>query len=404
MPVIELTAKSIDALKPAEAGQVEYWDLKLPGFGIRLGTVNKHGRVTKTWQIMYRLNSRQRRYKIGRYPQLPLADARDEARKKLRDVELGIDPAEKRDQDRSADNVRDLCRAYIKNHAKIKKRSWKEDKRIIDRDIIPKIGSRKASTITKPDIIKLINEIRDRPAPIMANRTLSLLRKIFNWGIANDYLTNNPTKDIPKPGQEKTRERVLTNTEIRAIWTRAEQMGYPIGPTIMLLFYTAARSVEIATINNENIDDESLTYTVPSETMKGKADHRIPLAAPAFKIIGELRERRAGAGHLLVKADGEPTDNLAEDIYRFRKPLGFHFTAHDIRRTVATRLSSELEIPRFTIERILDHADDAVAATYDRHSYDREKKNALEAWARRLNEILQGQPSTPNVVKLRDAS
>jgi integrase len=87
-----------------------------------------------------------------------------------------------------------------------------------------------------------------------------------------------------------------------------------------------------------------------------------------------------------------------------RKTSGVSFTPHDLRRTAASYMGS-MGIGRFTIGRVLNHVETSVTATYDRHSYDQEKRAALEAWTRRLEEILAGKKGRDGkVVTFRPAA
>jgi hypothetical protein len=84
-----------------------------------------------------------------------------------------------------------------------KKRSWAEDERKLKRDVNPELGDVRADLVTKADVVRLLDAIHDRGAPILANRVLSLLRKVFNWAIAESYLAGlNPTQGIPMRAKE----------------------------------------------------------------------------------------------------------------------------------------------------------------------------------------------------------
>ncbi|MEE8225396.1 MAG: integrase arm-type DNA-binding domain-containing protein, partial [Kiloniellales bacterium] len=212
MPSMKMTARSVGALKPPAEGQIDYFDKSLPGFGMRLSYGG-----TKTWILLYRYNGVKRRMKIGRYPALPLASAREKAQAALREAELGNDPGAAKTAYQKAETVNDLAREYLEKHARVKKRSWQHDERTLRNDVQPFIGKLKARDVKRRDIIRLLDRVKDR-SPIMANRTLEIVRKMFNWGLSQDIVDANPCMGIAQPSEEHRRERVLTTDEIRLFW------------------------------------------------------------------------------------------------------------------------------------------------------------------------------------------
>ena len=213
MPRINFTARKLATLKPPPTGQVDYWDASFPGFGLR---VSQGGR--RTWVVMYTAGGRKRRYKIGTFPPMELADARTDAKIALLAVQRGGDPAYEKRIARQAETFEDLARKYIEEYAKPRKRSWKGDEKALWRDPVPKFGKIRANEITKRDIREVLSSIVDRGAPIMANRTFEMLRRLFGWAVEQDYLVTSPCVGIKKPAPENKRDRVLRSEEIRAVW------------------------------------------------------------------------------------------------------------------------------------------------------------------------------------------
>src|SRR5215469_5072303 len=183
MPRVHLTARKLDSLKSPGVGQIDYWDQGLPGFGVRISAGGR-----RTWVLMYRLGRRKVRHTLGTYPATPLGRARDDAKAALARVQRGGDPASERRTERDADSFSQLAEASLNRYAKVKKRSWKTDEEVLNRDVLPKWKRRRAKDITRRDVRELVQGIVDRGAPIMANRTVEILRRMFNWGISEDYL------------------------------------------------------------------------------------------------------------------------------------------------------------------------------------------------------------------------
>src|SRR5213593_2798922 len=210
MPKITLTARTLDALK-ADCKRVDYFDTKLPGFCVRVSA------GAKSFAVFYRHGGRLRRLTLGNHPPLSLADARDLAHEALRSVRLGADPAAEKKQERAAETFADLAAQYIELYAKMRKKTWREDDRIIKNKLNPAFGKVRAKDVTRADVRLLLETIAAR-APIEANRTLAVCRKMYNWAISRDLLESNPCARISAPGEEHRRERVLSDNEIRTIW------------------------------------------------------------------------------------------------------------------------------------------------------------------------------------------
>ncbi len=412
MPTIPFTVRKLESLKPPAAGRVDYWDKGFPGFGLR---ISESG--SRTWVLMYRTkDGRQRRLKIGLYGRsadatgLDLADAHSKAREALRQVEHGKDPADERDANRKADTLEGLAALYIEKHAKPNKKSWQNDKRMLDHDVLPAWGTRKAKSIRRRDVIELLDAIVARGAPVSANRTYEVIRRMFSFAIERDIIDAHPCVGIKSPGEEKQRERVLTEDEIRKVWPAFEKESLQDRAILKLRLLTAQRGGEVRSMRWVDIDPAiekattSAWWTIPGESSKNGRAHRVPITMDAVTLLKGVREshgdktwvfpgkehRRAGA------AIWEPGD-------RVRTASGVDFVPHDLRRTAASIMAS-MGIPRLTISKILNHVEPGVTAVYDRHSYDAEKRLALEAWTKRLIEILENKAPATNVVPITRAA
>jgi len=385
MPRIHLTARKLDSLKAPTAGQADYWDEGLPGFGVRISAGGR-----RAWVIMYRLGRRKVRLTLGTYPKVPLAKAREEARAALGKVQGGGDPASQRRAQRDADTFGRLAAQYLEKHAKAKKRSWRTDEEVLNRDVLPKWRHRRAKDVSRRDVRDLIQGIVDRGAPIMANRTFEILRRLFNWAIAEDYLTDSPCKGLSKPAKENRRDRVLTEDEIRAVWAAMGAEDPLIAAIMKLRLVTAQRGGELASMARAEVDKATAWWTIPAEKAKNGLSHRVPLSPLALSIIAEV-EAEAGESPWMFpsRRKGRHLEQLVQAAHRIRDRAGIAFTPHDLRRTAASHMTG-MGILRLTVSKILNHAERGVTATYDRHSYDAEKRLALEAWALRLEEIVTG--------------
>ena len=205
-----MTTRFIDSIKPPKSGRTEYWDASTPGFGLRIAPSGR-----KSWILMYRVrgDKRLRRATLGTYPSLTLADARENAHTDLRTAAKGRDPAAERKLDREADTFGELAERYMEKYAKKHKRSWFKDQQALDRDLLPRFRHRKAASVKRREVIALLEEIAERGAPVGSNRTLEIIRRIYNWGIEREIVDVNPCQRIKKIGVERRRERVLNDDE-----------------------------------------------------------------------------------------------------------------------------------------------------------------------------------------------
>ncbi len=164
---------------------------------------------------MYRYNGKKRRMKLGNHPRMALADARDEAKAVFGKAEKGQDPAtEKRAQRKPGETVKDLSALYVEEYAKNKKRSWKKVEQILSREVIPLIGRKRIEDVSRQDVRDVLKPIVDRRAPIRANHTLEVIRKMFNWSReTRDFPLTNPAAGHPKPGESNSRSRYLRANE-----------------------------------------------------------------------------------------------------------------------------------------------------------------------------------------------
>lgn len=191
---------------------------------------------------------------LGSYPAMSLADARDRARKALTAADDGLDPATQKYAATNARTFSELCADYMKRHAIPKKKTWKEDQRILDKDVLPRWKHAAPNTITRSDVRSLVEAVYDRGAHIHANRVLAVVRKIFNFAIERDWLEHNPCHMVKRPAKEQPRERVLTPDEIRRFWAATEVEAPPIRAAFRLRLLTAQRGGEVLKMRWSDLD------------------------------------------------------------------------------------------------------------------------------------------------------
>ncbi len=434
MPTQKLTDKTIKNAKAPVTGRAMLWDsvvadeASLPGsFGLRVTA-----KGVKSWIIMYRIEDpkrpgkiKQQYRKVGSYPSLSLAEARETAREALKLAGRGIDPIQAKELEKqqvaSIKSVQEAVEVFIQRYAKQKNRSWKEVERVFNYYIIPKIGDRPLPSITPADIHDVLDALMDAGHPYMANRVFAHTRKFFNWCSERHWITDPPTKNMSRPAHEETRDRILDSGEIRRLWQGCDGLGWPFGPHFKLLLVTGQRRNEVAGMKWDHLDLDNKLWTLPKEVSKAKRQHEVPLSPMAMQIL----ESAPKDGKYVFSTTGEtPISGFSRAKKRcdeliaanqLRKAGKIKWTdkmlaqnllpawrIHDIRRTVASGMA-EIGIAPHVIEKVLNHSTgqiSGVAAVYNRHTYLREKTDALNAWSKALKAIVQPDEVEKNIVNL----
>ena len=232
----KLTDRNVNR-KPPESGQIEMWDTTLPGFGIRIGHGGK-----RTYNVMVRINGKQRRVTVANAKLIGLAESREKAREIMRDAARGIDPVERERIDRreaqktGQRTFAAIAEMYMQEKGS-KRKSAGELQRKLDREILPEIGHLPIADITRADIKNLLLK-KAATAPIAANRLLALVRPIFAYAQDEERLETVP--NLRNLMQEETpRNRVLSDEEIKDVWRASQLVGYPYGHIVRLLLLTA---------------------------------------------------------------------------------------------------------------------------------------------------------------------
>jgi integrase len=393
-----LTHTIVAALKAPSAGQIDCWDSKIPGFGIRSSVGG-----SKTWIVRYRQNGKKQRYTLGRWPSMGVADARQEARRYLGEVAGGNDPARTRAEAKAQPTFAELAELYLKHHANVKKRprSVAADVYMLNADLLPAWKDRKLATIGRRDVIALLDETVARGAPIHANRLRALTSTIFNFAIGRDLTEYNPAYKVPRPALERTRERRLSDDEVRRLWVALEAEPLKIQVAYKLAVLTAARRSEILGLAWSELDLDDRWWVLAANRSKNGEEHRIPLGPTAIALLRSLEATRKSPFVFAGGRIGRPVANPQKWILRIRERAKLDdFRFHDLRRTAASGMTA-IGIQRLTVSKILNHSEGGVTKVYDRHSYDKEKRAALLKWDRRIGGLISSEPSRARVIELR---
>jgi integrase len=442
---MKFTDMTIKNLKPESK---QYYKRESEGFAIRVLPTG-----LKAWLFIYTVAGKRRQMNLGDYPDVGLAKAKDraaEARKALKD---GIDPqnagfewhknperdkreaAKKVTEEEKNPTVEKLIANYITNYAMEKKSSWREDERILNKDVAPVWGDRKAKDITRRDVLNLLNGMKGRGDGIITN-TFKIIRRMFRFAVKQEIISTTPCyafekgEELPRP---VAKERTLSEAEIMLFMAGVDNcsISKDIRNILKLILLTGQRPGEVTTMHRREITDRWWEFT-PKETKITKETprkQRIYFTDMALELIGESKDYIFPSPAIKLDDNGVPIPTPITEravAYALRRNLTTHevktkvatwkqppsktkgkkpfvvpeekklvidkFTPHDLRRTAAT-LISEIGFTDAVVDAVLAHLKKGEIRTYNKNKYDKEKQAALEAWERKLLSIITGNDS-----------
>jgi integrase len=385
-----LTDLSIRGLMPWGDGRFEVFDAKVPGFAIRVFPSG-----IKSFVLLYRQKGRLRRLTLGRYPILSLAEARKMAQAALNSVAHGDDPQQEKENARNGFAFDETVETFLRTHcARFNRASTaQETARLLNAQFVNRWGRRDLREITRSEVVAVLDRIVAKGAPSAGNHALSAIRKFFNWCVERGLIEISPCTAIKKPTPHRSRDRVLADHELAAIWRSANSAGYPYGSIVQLLILTAQRRGEVTGMRWRDIDFEKFTWSIPAERTKSNRQQILPLVPAAMRILTSLPKFD---GDQVFPAQGESRNafsGFSKSKRRLDESCGvMDWTVHDLRRTAATGMA-KLGVPPHVVERVLNHVSGSlggVAGIYNRFGYLPEMQAALERWADHVAELAAG--------------
>jgi integrase len=376
-----LTDAVVTRLKPPAKGQVDHFDRGFPGLALRISYGGK-----RAWTLFYRIGEKQRRATLGTYPAMSLAEARTVWRQARADIEVGRDPNVTK-QNAPSGLFADVVLEWLaKDQAENRTRA--EVARTVNKELLPAWGHRQTKDIGRRDVLDVLDAIVERGSPVQARRTLSYIHRLFKWAAGRGIVETNPVANIPKPGTEVSRKRVLIEKEpckepykeLLAVWRAAQKTGYPFGPIIRLLILTGARRDEIAELRWQEIGETGISLS-GSRTKNGEA-HEIALTPLALEILKTL-PRIKGCDFVFSTTGQTAVSGWSRAKANLDKLSGVSdWRIHDLRRTVATGLQ-RLGVRLEAVEAVLGHVSGSragVVGIYQRYDFEAEARAALTAW------------------------
>lgn len=411
----KVTKRTIDALQASSRDQF-LWDEDLSGFGLKVTPAGN-----KVYLLQYRLGGRgaaTRRMTLGRHgnPWTP-ARAREEAERLLVLVKQGKDPvAEKEEQRRIATDLAfdSYALRFLSEYGK---KAWRDAtytgvESNLRRFVTPALKKKPMPLIRRSDIVAMFDGLPSNK-PALPRNVFALVRKLFAWAVERGDIERSPVEGFKGPPSVASRDRVLSDDELRLVWLGAEKLGPPFGSMIRVLLATGQRREEVAAMDWRELDQTNAQWEIPALRAKNKKVHLVPLNDLAVTILNDVAGGRAWpkkglifttTGTTPVSGYSRAKSRLDRTIVELSGADGIAaWRLHDLRRTLATGLQ-RLGVRFEVTEAVLNHISGSkggVAGVYQRHDWKQEKRDALAAWSAHVERVVAGTDDS-NVIALAD--
>lgn len=361
----------------------------------------------KSWLYRYSLDGKKRKLSLGLYPDTSLAEAREKHAEARQSVRRCVDPAPppipKIVPEQTT--VTTLINLYLNGSVHLSKKTLTENKRTLEKYVLPLIGNRPAKEIRRPDAIAIVERYTDTPG--QARAVMKIARAMFTWGLHREYVDFNPFAQViaAVPAiKARSKTRALTDDEIRHVWHAllAEKDPRSLSTRRALLFIlvTGQRPEEVSSSTFEEISVGTKNksrceicrrcgwWTIPWQRIKTRnrreENHSVYLSALALNIVSSGK-----TGAIFPNAKDSCLARHALSHYvDDHKCWGLQkWTPHDLRRTAATGLS-RIGCPDEVIDAILNHAKTGIIGVYNQNKYDNEKEFWLTAWSKHLEQLI----------------
>lgn len=442
-----LTDRFVASLKPAADDRFEIADSGLPGLSLRVSARSK-----VFWFRYRRPDSTQARLRLGHYvaPEhakddpnaLTVAGARMKARKLRTSVDDGLDPSAAKKAAKAEAKAQpiktldDLAEAFFavcesgeyRPARKVKKASTLVGERYSYKTYVKTdLGDVRVEDVTRDAVRTLLRGLVKRGAGVTSNRVRALLHAMFRFAITEERVATNPVAMIPRLVAEAPRERIVSDNELKAIWSALSnptafrmpngtplQVGLPVRLALKLATLTMQRRSEIAGMRVSDVDLESGLWVLPAESTKSGRQHTVPLGAASLAIIKDALAIRAeddtpspfvfpGRNDRKIPIAGSALSQAMRDI---RSAIGIDdVTVHDLRRSCSSRLA-DAGINPHSISLCMNHTGGSGAAAitmrvYVRASFMPERTHAMLTLERLILETVGEREAVGNVVALR---
>ncbi|VFR42560.1 Integrase [plant metagenome] len=380
-----LTEAGIKALKPRDA---------------RYSVTDERGLVVevfptggKLWHYRYRLNGKQHKVNLGRYPDMSLKLARTQRDFAAMQVSLGKSPAEEKKRNRAAlsesTTVRDFSDRYMRDIVARDRKDITLPKRYMEKSVLPAIGSKAVSEVTVEDVRAIIWQKKDHGRDAAAGAVRGVLKRMFDYAMTCGIIAANPVLALPMRHvhRAQSRDRVLSPDEIRQFLQAAMRSNIrrQFKLALHLLLITLVRKSELFHAEWKDVDFVHAEWHIPVENSKTGKPHIVFLSTQAVAAFRELY-RLATGSHLVLPGRGSITKPFAANAINNALKVALQgqaipaFTIHDLRRTASTHLH-EAGWSTDIVEKALNHTLGGVRGVYNRAEYADQRRTMLQSWS-----------------------
>jgi integrase len=389
---MKLTQKAVDAI--GLGGDRVVWDDETPGLGVRV----QSGR--RTWIVRYRVAGTQRQKSLP--GALPLRQARAHAAEIRAGAARGSDivadgraasAAARREAEAArARSLGTLVERYLVDAEKrLRPSSFRLAKFYLNRHWLPLHG-RPADDLARRDIVAILEPYAGR---VTAAQALAHLSACLTWGAERGLLERNAAIGVKAPVERRGRERVLTEVEIRTLWSATEGAGAGkvdgrYFAIVRLLLLTGQRRDEVGDVPRSELDLARAMWSLPGERTKNWLPHDVPLSSQAVGILRAALEQ--GEGERVFGCRGFRDWSRCKARLNAATKLP-SWVLHDLRRTVVTGMV-EIGVAPHVVEAVVNHVSGhkgGIAGVYNRAKYSQEKRTALQRWADHVERIVAGE-------------
>jgi integrase len=380
-----LTDTAIKALKPKTA-RYTVTDAR----GLVLEVFPAGGML---WHYRYRLNGKQERVTLGRYPALSLKLARGERDKRETMVALGQSPAQQKRLAKVAaadtTTVAEFGERFFKEVVAKDRQDMTTPRRYFDKSVLPAIGAKPVRDVTTEDVRAIIWRKKDEGFDAAAGELRGVLKRFFDYALTAGLATTNPVLALPMRHvhKAKSRERALSPEEVRVFLKAAFESNirrqFKIGLHLILL--TMVRKSELLLARWEHVDFEQAEWHIPAEHSKTGKPHIVFLSRQSVALFKELH-MLAGGSALVMPGRGSLTKPFSHNAINTALKTALQgqdipaFTIHDLRRTASTLLH-ENGWASDVVEKALNHTIGGVRGVYNRAEYAPQRREMLQFWA-----------------------
>ena len=395
---MELTDTALKAMKPKEKPYT-----RADGRGLYVEVFPTGGIV---WRYRYRINGKQEKLTLGKYPDLTLKNARIKRDEAARGAAMGASPAKKKQQDKATvaamTNVADIGDRYFREYLAKHRKDLTMPRRYFDKSVVPAIGSKPVCDVTTEDVRAIIWAKKDEGFDAAAGAIRGLLKRIFDYALGQGMVTVNPVLSMPMRHVHTAtaRDRALSPSELRVFLKAAMESNirrqFKLGLQLILL--TMVRKSELLLARWEHVDFENAEWHIPAEHSKTGKPHIVYLARQALTLFKDL-QLLAGGSELVLPGRGSLTKPFAHNAINTALKTALSgqpipaFTIHDLRRTASTLLH-ENGWPSDVVEKALNHTIAGVRGVYNRAEYATQRREMLQFWADFVDQL----KTTDNIV------